>query len=88
MSTSPSEITGQVQIVGVRFIDNTLYVTLSDGRELGISLEGVAWLEWLRQATEKQRGQWSVEPGGFAVYWDDLDDGIELAHLLSMQPLV
>ena len=28
-----------------------------------------------------------IEPRGFAVYWEDLDDGIELNHLLSMQPI-
>jgi hypothetical protein len=28
---------------------------------------------------------WSLEPRGFAIYWPDLDDGIEVAHLLSGQ---
>ena len=88
MSTSPSEITEQVQIAAVRFVENALYVGLSDGRELGVSLDGIAWLDWLQKATEKQRAQRSIEPGGFAVYWDDLDDGIELTHLLSMQLLI
>ena len=23
----------------------------------------------------------------FAIYWEDLDDGIEIGHLLSLQPL-
>ena len=88
MSTSPSEITEQVQIAAVRLVENALYVGLSDGRELGVSLDGIAWPDWLQKATEKQRAQWSIEPGGFAVYWDDLDDGIELTHLLSMQLLI
>jgi hypothetical protein len=33
------------------------------------------------------RQRWQVEPGGFAVYWPELDDGIEVEHLLSLQPL-
>jgi hypothetical protein len=28
-----------------------------------------------------------MEPGGFAVYRDDLDDGIKVGRLLAMQPL-
>ncbi len=45
MSTSPGEITEQVQIAAVRFVDKMLYVGLSDGRELSISLDGISWLE-------------------------------------------
>jgi len=35
----------------------------------------------------EQRANWSLEPGGFAIYWNDLDDGIEICHLLGMQPV-
>ena len=45
------------------------------------------WLKWLQGATPEQRANWSIEPRGFAIYWEDLDDGIELSHLLSMQPM-
>jgi len=30
---------------------------------------------------------WSREPRGFAVYWEELDNGIEVNHLLSPQPV-
>ena len=46
----------------------------------------IGW-NWLAKATPEQRDNWSIEPGGFAVYWEDLDDGIEIMHLLNMQPL-
>jgi len=45
------------------------------------------WLKWLAQATPKQRANWSLEPGGYAIYWPDLDDGIEVCHLLDTQPI-
>ena len=41
----------------------------------------------LEKATPEQRAKWKIEPGGFAIYWEDLDDGIEISHLLSMQAL-
>jgi hypothetical protein len=57
-----------------------LYVALTDGREIGVPL---ARFPWLAQATSAQRNNWRIEPRGFAVYWDDLDDGIEIDHLLA-----
>jgi hypothetical protein len=40
----------------------------------------------LVNATDEQRARWSLEPGGFAIYWEDLDDGIEVSRLLDLQP--
>ena len=77
----------QVGAENVRFIDDILIVTLTDGREIRIPLDRVGWLRWLAQAPPEKRTKWSIEPGGFAVYWDDLDDGIEVCHLLTMQPI-
>ncbi len=30
-----------------------------------------------------QRRKWHIEPRGIAIYWDDLDDGIEVEHLFN-----
>ena len=46
------------------------------------------WLGWLANTTPDQRARWFMEPGGVAIYWEDLDKGIEAAHRLSMQPIV
>jgi len=67
---------------GVRFTDSMIYVALSDRREIGVPLSLFPWLE---QASLKQRARWSIEPHGYAVWWDDLDDGLEVCHLLDMQ---
>lgn len=40
------------------------------------------------KSSPEQRTRWSLEPGGFAIYWEELDDGIEVSRLLGMQPLV
>ncbi len=87
MVTLANKIGEQVGATNVRFVSNLLFVTLSDGREVSVPLDRVEWLHWLVKATPKQRARWSIEPGGFAIYWDDLDDGIEVCHLLEMQPL-
>jgi len=80
-------VQSQVHASGVRFVGDTLYVSLNDGREIGVPTDRVEWLKWLARATSEQRAKWSIEPGGFAIYWEELDDGIEICHLLGMQPL-
>jgi hypothetical protein len=87
MITSTEKTTNEVSAVGVRFSVNELSILLSDGRTIGVPLERVAWLRWLLNASPEQRSHWHLEPGGFAIYWDDLDDGIEIGHLLSTQPI-
>ncbi len=87
MITSASEIETLVQAKGVRFENNILHIALSDEREISLPIDQMDWLKWLAKATPEQRAKWSIEPGGFAIYWEDLDDGIEVSHLLSSQTL-
>ncbi len=87
MSIFPTNLTEVVQATGVQFEGDRLIVRLSGGREVSIPLSKLEWLQWLAKATPEQRGHWSIEPGGFAVYWEELDDGFEITHLLAMQPL-
>ena len=87
MNTLTAKTAGQVRAESVRFTGNVIHVRLDDGREVSLPLNEVPWLKWLAKAAPKQRANWSVEPGGFAIYWPDLDDGIEVCHLLDSTPL-
>ncbi len=64
----------------VRFVDSMLYTSLSDGREIGVP---ISRFRWLANATPNQRAKWHIEPHGIAIYWDELDDGIEVDHLME-----
>jgi hypothetical protein len=64
----------------VRFVDSMLYISLSDGREIGVP---ISHFRWLANATTDQRAKWHIEPRGIAIYWDELDDGIEVDHLME-----
>ncbi|HEY3969721.1 MAG TPA: DUF2442 domain-containing protein [Planctomycetaceae bacterium] len=77
----------QVCAISVRFSGTKMRVSLSDGREIVVPTEKIEWLQWLAKATPRQRANWSLEPGGFAIYWNDLDDGVEICHLLGMEPV-
>ena len=87
MNTLTAKTTEPVRAKSVRFTANVLHVGLDDGREVSLPLNEVPWLKWLAKAAPRQRTNWTVEPGGFAIYWPDLDDGIEVCHLLDSTPL-
>lgn len=77
----------QVAATKVRFEGDILYISLSDGREISLPIDRIDWLKWLAKATPEQRANWSLEPGGYAIYWEDLDDGIEVCHILTTELL-
>jgi len=87
LTSADRVVSPQVAATKVRFEKDLLYVSLSDGREISLPINRIEWLAWLAQATPEQREKWSLEPGGYAVYWEELDDGIEVAHILTMEPL-
>ena len=88
MNTLTAKTAAQVRAKGVRCTGTVLRVALDDGREISLPLNEVPWLKWLAKATPRQRANWTIEQGGFAIYWPDLDDGIEVCHLLDSTPLV
>ena len=64
----------------VQVSDTTLHITLADGRALDVPLTD--W-PFLSNATPEQRQHWQFEPGNEIIFWPDLDDGLEIAHLLG-----
>lgn len=87
MSILLDKPTATVQARGVSFVGDRLGIALSDGRELSVPYKKIPWLNWLAKAAPKQRADWSLEPGGYAIYWEQLDDGVEICHLLGMARL-
>ncbi len=85
--TTLNKVTEQVRVVNVQFVGDVLHISLNDKRDVSVPIKHVSWLKWLSKATPEQRANWSIEPRGFAIYWDDLDDGFEICHLLGMQPV-
>jgi len=86
MPTLANNVMEQVGAADVQFLGNVLIVTLSDRRDIRMPMDRVEWSDWLMKATPEQRSKWTIEPGGFAIDWEDLDDGIEVCHLLEMHP--
>jgi hypothetical protein len=65
----------------VRFDDDTLRVSLSDGRTFAAPL---AWFPRLLEAAPEQRAQVELSKNG--LHRDALDEDISVARLLAGQP--
>ena len=65
----------------VRFDEDTMWVSLSDGRTIAAPL---AWFPRLLDANPEQRALVELSKGG--LHWDLLDEDISVAGLLAGQP--
>jgi hypothetical protein len=65
----------------VRFTDDALQVSLSDGREISVPLE---WFIRLRNATPEQRNKWRFLAGGVGIHWEEIDEDIAVTSLLRV----
>ena len=67
--------------VHVECEDNSLRITLADGRELTTSL---AWFPRLLAGTDAQTARWELIGGGEGVHWPDVDEDVSVASLLGL----
>ncbi len=72
--------------VNVLCTEDTLEITLSDGRRLSVPLW---WFPRLHRATPDQRIRWELIGGGEGIHWPDVDEDLEVEHLFSfaLRPL-
>ncbi|SUZ32686.1 hypothetical protein ROE7235_02447 [Roseibaca ekhonensis] len=62
------------------FDEDAMWLTLSDGRVLGVPL---VWFPRLLNATPQQREAVEITP--FGLHWEDLDEDISIPALLNGQ---
>jgi hypothetical protein len=71
-----------VLAVNVRFTQDALKVSLSDGREISVPIE---WFPRLRNATSLQRENWRLIGRGVGIHWEEIDEDIAVTTLLRIQ---
>ena len=62
----------------VRFVDERVSIGLADGRAIDMPLY---FFPWLQSATGFQRERYELH--GLTVYWEELDEGIDLIAMLT-----
>lgn len=77
MSTLVIEYQARAQKVKVT--DEELIVELDDGRTISVPL---AWFPRLLHGTPEERAHWRLIGNGEGIHWPELDEDIEVRHLL------
>lgn len=77
---SSSESAPHATAKALAFDDTMMWVTLRDGRVLGVPLE---FYPRLLNATADQRRRYWIGYGGDGLHWDELDEDISVEALLA-----
>ncbi|NPA91583.1 MAG: DUF2442 domain-containing protein [Chloroflexi bacterium] len=67
----------------VKITDEEIIVELEDGRTISAPL---AWFPRLLHGTPEERANWRLIGEGEGIHWPDLDEDIEVRHLLAGIP--
>ena len=72
-------LVAEARATRVHFDPNTMWVDLSDGRQLGVPL---AYFPRLLHASHEERKKYVISGGGTGLHWDNLDEDISVSNLL------
>jgi hypothetical protein len=64
----------------VAFDDDMMWITFTDGRELGVPL---VWFPALLKAKPEQRVRCEIGGGGISLHWPELDEDLSVAGLMA-----
>lgn len=73
-------LTFEAKASQIWFDEQNLWVLLQDGRQLSVPL---AYFPRLFKASPKQRQAFILSGNGIGIHWDDLDEDISIAGLLT-----
>ena len=79
MNTSATDLR-MPTVLDVGVSDDTLRVTLSDGRALAVPTGSYPRLA---HATASELSNWAIIDGGVGIHWPQLDEDISLSGLLA-----
>ena len=68
--------------IEVSCTDDSLQVTLADGREISAPL---VWFPRLQKATPDERKEWRLIGGGIGIHWESVDEDISVESLLRLK---
>lgn len=71
------------RLAGVEVTEDTLVVSLMDGRTISVPL---AWYPRLLNATQAQRQNWQIAGGGYGIHWPEIDEDLSTEGLLRGAP--
>mgnify|MGYP006273132657 CR=1 FL=1 len=71
------------RVTDVTFTDDSLVVSLRDGRVISVPL---TWYPRLLKATPDQRIKWERCAGGYGIHWPEIDEDLSTEGMLRGAP--
>jgi hypothetical protein len=71
------------RVADVSFTEDSLCVSLRDGRKISVPL---SWYPRLLKATPAQRSHWELAGAGYGIHWPDIDEDLSTEGLLRGAP--
>jgi hypothetical protein len=83
MSTllATDKVRTDARAIEVEIDDDSIIVTLADGRIVSAPLE---WFPRLRDANPSQRANWRIIGPGIGIHWEEIDEDISIRSLLAI----
>ena len=79
-STARKMTLNDLAITDIQISDDMLIADINDGRRVSIPL---AWFPLLSNASEDQRRNFQISPGGYGIHWPDLDEDISIKSFIN-----
>ena len=67
------------RVMDVEVTEDTLTVSLMDGRRISVR---IVWYPRLLHATQAQRDNWNVAGAGYGIHWPDIDEDLSVEGLV------
>ena len=82
-SASSAHSSADERVLDVQFTDDTISVSLRDGRVITVPL---VWYPRLLDATASERNNWKIAGGGYGIHWPVIDEDLSTEGLLRGVP--
>ena len=82
-SASSAHSISDERVLDVQFTDDTISVSLRDGRVITVPL---VWYPRLLDATAAQCNNWKIAGGGYGIHWPEIDEDLSSEGLLRGAP--
>lgn len=80
---STSTLNPGERVAGLSFTEDSLCVSLCDGRKISVPL---SWYPRLLKANPAQRNHWELAGAGYGIRWPDIDEDLSTEGLLRGSP--
>lgn len=78
-----STVATDERVMDVEVTEDTLTVSLMDGRRMSVP---IVWYPRLLHATQAQRDNWQVAGAGYGIHWPEIDEDLSVEGLLRGAP--